>query len=292
MVEDHSEETKELGFDRSLIGKPKPFTKFVSKWAKLTEWVEITIYELFLILQEEKKQNKEIDEEEICPICRCELYDDIMTLSKEELLEKQQEMLGDHDLITVIKFGKCAGHYYHKDCADMLLGDKDSFKCPVTSRIYGVLIGEMPSGRMSWCLIEPGQYSCAGYECSGTWQISYSFYDGYKPDGTPYHGTRRVAFLPDVSDGREVLFLLIKCFKRRHTFAVGDSVTTGRKNVVVWNAVHHKTNITGGTSHFGWPDPTYFNRVKLELADKGVVMEEGDDPSTIQEEGYIQINVK
>lgn len=25
---------------------------------------------------------------------------------------------------------------------------------------------------------------------------------------------------------------------------------------------------------FGYPDPTYFNRVKLELADRGVVMQE------------------
>ncbi len=31
----------------------------------------------------------------------------------------------------------------------------------------------------------------------------------------------------------------------------------------------------GGSSRFGYPDPTYFNRVKLELADRGVSF---DDP--------------
>jgi hypothetical protein len=31
---------------------------------------------------------------------------------------------------------------------------------------------------------------------------------------------------------------------------------------------------------FGYPDPTYFNRVKLELADRGVILE---DPKEIEE---------
>lgn len=41
---------------------------------------------------------------------------------------------------------------------------------------------------------------------------------------------------------------------------------------MVWN-VHHKTNTHGGSSSFGYPDPTYFNRVKNELSDRGVVLE-------------------
>jgi len=32
----------------------------------------------------------------------------------------------------------------------------------------------------------------------------------------------------------------------------------------------------GGSSYFGYPDPTYFNRVKLELANKGIEIEVGD----------------
>ncbi len=52
--------------------------------------------------------------------------------------------------------------------------------------------------------------------------------------------------------------------------AVGTSVTTGQSNCVVWNGVHHKTNTSGGATNFGWPDPTYFVRVKEELKDKGI----------------------
>jgi deltex len=86
-----------------------------------------------------------------------------------------------------------------------------------------------------------------------------------------YRGTRRHAYLPDTPEGREVLALLVKAFERRHSFLVGTSVTTGQNNVVVWS-VHHKTNTHGGSSSFGYPDPTYFNRVKHELADRGVTL--------------------
>ena len=42
---------------------------------------------------------------------------------------------------------------------------------------------------------------------------------------------------------------------------------------IVWNGIHHKTNISGGSTKFGYPDKTYFNRVKEELAAKGVCKE-------------------
>lgn len=35
-------------------------------------------------------------------------------------------------------------------------------------------------------------------------------------------------------------------------FQVGDSITTGAKNVVVWNNVHHKTNVSGGPQKYGY----------------------------------------
>lgn len=75
--------------------------------------------------------------------------------------------------------------------------------------------------------------------------------------------------------------LLVKAFERRHTFIVGTSVTTGQTNVVVWAGIHHKTNTHGGSSHFGYPDPHYFNRVQLELADRGVTLESDDEVGQI-----------
>ena len=61
-------------------------------------------------------------------------------------------------------------------------------------------------------------------------------------------------------------------------------------DTVVWNGIHHKTNTHGGTSNFGYPDPTYFNRVKQEMADKGVVIEDQDELN-IERNGSVESKV-
>lgn len=66
--------------------------------------------------------------------------------------------------------------------------------------------------------------------------------------------------------------LLRIAFDRRIPFVIGTSITTGATNTVVWNGIHHKTNMSGGPQSFGYPDPDYFNRVKGELADRGVTV--------------------
>ena len=57
-----------------------------------------------------------------------------------------------------------------------------------------------------------------------------------------YRGTSRSAFLPACKDGKETLALLVEAFKRKLTFLVGTSQTTGEKNVVCWAGLHHKTS--------------------------------------------------
>ncbi len=56
-------------------------------------------------------------------------------------------------------------------------------------------------------------------------------------------------------------------------FTVGRSVTTGLDNQTVWNGIHHKTSLSGGSARFGYPDDTYLTRVKEELAAKGVTLD-------------------
>jgi deltex len=58
---------------------------------------------------------------------------------------------------------------------------------------------------------------------------------------------------------------------------VGYSVVRAQDNCIVWNGIHHKTRTSGGSSNYGYPDATYFSRVKNELADKGVVLESSDE---------------
>ena len=111
---------------------------------------------------------------------------------------------------------------------------------------------------------------CDGFDDVGTIVIDYSMHS-CKKGSISYPGTHRTAYLPDNEQGNEVLGLLKKAFDRKLIFTLGRSVTTGRDNQIVWNGIHHKTNTSGGSAYFGYPDETYFDRVKLELAAKGVV---------------------
>ena len=80
----------------------------------------------------------------------------------------------------------------------------------------------------------------------------------------------RRAYVPDSAEGREVLALLVKCFKRRLTLTIGFSVTRNQNNTIIWNGVHHKSHTSGGSANYGYPDPSYFTRVRQELMLKGI----------------------
>ena len=120
------------------------------------------------------------------------------------------------------------------------------------------MIGDQPDGKMT-CNVDKN-LKCHGFD-SGTIVINYSM-SGGKRNGKNFLGTTRTAYLPDIPEGREVLNLLKEAFDRRLIFTVGRSVTTGLDNQVVWNGIHHKTSLSGGSANFGYPDPTYFTRVK------------------------------
>ena len=118
-------------------------------------------------------------------------------------------------------------------------------------------------------------FKCAGFPSgTETWVIEYSFRSGIHPVTLKhYRGDGRVAFIPNTEEGREILALLVKSFRRRLTFTVGFSVVRGQDNCIVWNGVHHKTRTSGGSTCYGYPDETYFNRVRQELALKGIIFE-------------------
>lgn len=73
---------------------------------------------------------------------------------------------------------------------------------------------------------------------------------------------------------------------RKLTFTIGTSVTTGATDTVVWNEIHHKTELSNYSGH-GYPDPNYLDNVLMELAAQGVTegggeeSEDDDDQSDI-----------
>ncbi|XP_048477254.1 probable E3 ubiquitin-protein ligase DTX3 [Rhincodon typus] len=146
--------------------------------------------------------------------------------------------------------------------------------CPVCGFIYGVVTGDQPLGGSMSSAKQQG-LQLPGYEGSGSIQITYTIPSGIQgPEhpnpGQAYRGTTRVAYLPDCSEGRKVYQLLKKAFDQRLIFTVGTSRTTGQSNVVTWNDIHHKTSPWGGPERFGYPDPSYLERVQQELAAKGI----------------------
>ena len=187
-------------------------------------------------------------EDEKCSICMCEFT--------------------ESDSQNIIKLDKCSGHYFHKDCIE-LCHKQAHLRCPICGVIYGIMTGDMPKGSMRLIKYPSSAVDWEAYPNTDILEVHYVFRGG-KRDEILFPGTSRVAYLPYNDEGIEVLRLLIIAFERRLTFTIGTSVTTGRPNQIIWNGIHHKTALDGGPSCFGYPDETYFSRVKEELAAKGI----------------------
>ncbi|CAG5131582.1 unnamed protein product, partial [Candidula unifasciata] len=137
---------------------------------------------------------------------------------------------------------KCCGKYMCQGCQQKVT------ICPYCRTFWRVLTGDQPPGTMS---VQEIQDSAAGYEPFPTWRIKYFFPPGIQKDCHPnpgeyYKGGSRTAFLPATDHGLLVLTLLRLAFLRKLTFTIGHSLTTDRENSIVWNDIHHKTNLHSG----------------------------------------------
>ncbi|XP_026096562.1 E3 ubiquitin-protein ligase DTX3L-like [Carassius auratus] len=183
-------------------------------------------------------------EEEMCPICM--------------------------DSFTDQKKLKC-GHEFCRECIRMSVESLGPI-CPVCNEFFGKMEGNQPDGTMK---VMKNRLSLPGYPNCGTIQIHYNIPSGIQMKRHPnpgqyFHGARCQAYLPDNREGRKVLSLLQRAFDQKLIFTVGTSTTSGLKNVVTWNDIHHKNNTHGGPLNYGYPDPDYLRRVKDELKAKGI----------------------
>ncbi|XP_018417208.1 PREDICTED: probable E3 ubiquitin-protein ligase DTX2 [Nanorana parkeri] len=149
-----------------------------------------------------------------------------------------------------------------------------SLQCPSCKTIYGEKTGTQPKGKMEIYLIPQ---SLPGHQDCGTIHIIYTIITGIQgPEhpnpGRPYtaRGFPRHCYLPDNDRGRLVLELLKVAWARRLIFTIGVSSTTGESDTVVWNEIHHKTEMTSNITGHGYPDTNYLNNVLAELAAQGV----------------------
>ncbi|NXX20129.1 DTX3L ligase, partial [Podargus strigoides] len=150
------------------------------------------------------------------------------------------ERINDKEILR-----KCK-HAFCKSCIKMAMTYKQS--CPVCNTVYGVMEGNQPEGTMSTRILS---LSLPGFPRCGTIEITYNMSHGIQTSdhpnpGKPYNATSRVAYLPDNKEGREILQLLKRAFTQKLIFTVGYSHTTGARDVITWNDIHHKTSISGG----------------------------------------------
>eukprot|EP01105_Mastigella_eilhardi_P013882 TRINITY_DN3163_c0_g2_i1.p1 TRINITY_DN3163_c0_g2~~TRINITY_DN3163_c0_g2_i1.p1 ORF type:complete len:383 (+),score=97.14 TRINITY_DN3163_c0_g2_i1:156-1304(+) len=191
---------------------------------------------------------------ESCCICLCPLLED-----------------SPADQTPLVQLVACS-HVFHRDCIANCVKNA-ALKCPLCGAATGVLTGNQPAGKMQ---ISKARHSLPGHPGAGTIIVQYYFPSGVQTAEHPnpghhYSGTSRETYFPDTPEGNKVVELLKEAFRRRMTFTVGTSVTTGQPNCVIWAGIHHKTDTSGGEENHGYPDPTYLQRVTHELAAAGVV---------------------
>lgn len=193
---------------------------------------------------------------------------------------------GFSDSEKALKFSECGEHYFHIECAEDTL--KRYGKCPICSHDYVPSPGPMPNGKMTVFEMAPGSgFDVDGFPGCGCIVVSFDFRDGIQSDNHPnpgsrYSGTSRTVYFPDCPEGRRGFELIKEGFKRRLLFIVGTSVTTGREDCVIWG-VHMKTSLSGGQSSYGYPDPTYWDRLEGEMIARGVNLPKPGDNSSINE---------
>lgn len=280
---------KNCYYNKNFTVKPQYIKKQINEPSKqcleilkISNFTPISPLEVFYKVLYDT-ENKISQCEDTCVICMDSLYESITKdIDLNTVLDLE---ISCENKFNIIMLDKCYDHFFHIECVYNLLNsspqkahgfnDSGFIKCPVCQKTYGIVTGNQPPGTMTVNLNK--NMRCAGYENYETFCINYVF-----PSTNKYSGTARIAYLPNNKEGREVLALLKVAFDRKLIFTVGTSVTTGQTNTTVWGGIHHKTNLTGGTARFGYPDSTYFNRVKEEMASRGVTLESiNQDPEEI-----------
>lgn len=143
-------------------------------------------------------------------------------------------------------------------------------ECPVCKTFYP-LPGKQPTGTLQ-VSFNP-RTDCEGFAGDGSIILQFNFPSGVQGPNHPnpgirYTGSSRTAYLPHVQEGKKALVFLEEAFKRGELFTIGKSLTSGAENQLTYGSIHLKTSPSGGTSMHGWPDFTYFQRLRDECAAK------------------------
>jgi len=235
-------------------------------------------------VEEEEEETKDDDYVVVDPV---KLEDEVKSIDEENLVLMNFADLAKGDSCSlclmdfeshevIVRLRECEGHYFHNNCGlAMTISEyiQQFNRCPYCKHIYGIVTGIQPNGTFR---VSQSSMILEGEDDStGTYTLEFNFPNGIQSAEHPhpnveYQGTSRTGYLPINEKGTKVLELMQVAWERRLMFTIGQSITTGVDNCVIWNGIHVKTSTSGGFSSFGYPDATYLDRVLDELANKGV----------------------
>lgn len=132
---------------QEIIAKKKDLEKLVLEkhkrpadfLAKIGHSIVFTMLEYYLE-HHDVQQLYISKEEEICSICRCELFEASSDITLKAILENLEK----DDENDVVRMDKCEGHYFHVGCLRNYINSqesKDHLKCPNCCIIYGIMMG-------------------------------------------------------------------------------------------------------------------------------------------------------
>jgi hypothetical protein len=131
-----------------------------------------------------------------------------------------------------VALNACA-HIFHKECVKLAFKNKP--RCPVCRVSVGEPQGKCPSGTMS---VSIRGTRCSGYQVNSiliTYNIPPGTQMSYHDNPGRRHGRKcATAYLPNNTDGQNLLKRLKYSFLHGLSFAVGTSMTTGMADQCTW----------------------------------------------------------
>jgi deltex-like protein len=200
-----------------------------------------------------------------CSICMEELW----------RLKYQQDFSSQPDGVghLPVKPKACADHYFHLDCLKEWL--KTSVTCPLCRTQLVQITGYQPMPSGAAMTVQEELDSLPGHETHSTLAVHFAIPSGVQDLDFPLPGERFesfkfVTYLPNNSEGQNVLRMLGLAWNRRLLFRIGYNQVSKRLDKIVLNGLELKTNRVGGVTGNGFPDVSYMSRLKSDLREIGI----------------------